>query len=366
MILLLVGNFCETVECRNPKMKQNEVDETIAALLREASLLSTEDKTEAVVKKVECSEKVESSCEEPVESKVKASVEDSDNSVESQENEQNIAEEISSEDGNRAIEELTNAAKNLAEGKIGTKVKMAMEGVLGDLAGAINQTMLNIQQMDSSLKESQKKIPNLTEQLDSVSAETETAANNILNKLDDILNISDEHVKNIKTLNEKYEDELKTFGEYCETFESFRESVSLEANISEEERLKTCQNVSEFFSLFSEKSQKTLAAKESFKKSINVNMEKAESIQNTVLDIFNEFQFQDISRQKIQRIILLIRDIDTRIERLFVVFNIKKVKSAEKQKDVFRVSEHIESVSLEKDSKKEDVDDIVGNFFSNS
>jgi len=352
------------IETGSVNMKQNEVDKIMEALLKEASagVGSSAPSQESHTAKTEEENKEETLAVSPVEDTAKPEPGDGETKLK---NKIKNIEESMSTDGIRAIEDLAFAARNLAEGKIKSNVQTEVKGVLGELASSINQTILNIQQMDSSLKESQKEIPDLAEQLDSVSKDTEIASNNILNQLDNILNTSDENVKQVKKLDEQYEAEFKLFREYSENFKEFQKGVTNDANATIEERNKQSQKVFEFLSLFSEELQGGLTAKEELREEIKKSKEMSESIQSTVLDIFNEFQFQDISRQKIQRIILLLKEIDSRIERLLVIFNIKKENKLLTKKKEFRVSEHIESVSLEKDSKKEDVDDIVGNFFQN-
>ncbi len=308
-----------------------------------------------------------SDTESPEEVTQKASLAEGENSALAKSGEKDsMVEEEETDEGikNAAIERLTNVTNTLHTGDVNGNIKVA-EGELEELSSAINQTILNIQQMDSSLKESKKDIPNLAHQLDCVSKDTEAAANNILNKLDSMLNISDENVSGLKTINEKYEKEFERFKKYTDSFEDFHKTIALDKQISEKERLEACQKVGEFLSLFSEDLKQQIPIKKELEKDIQRGEETAINIQSTILDIFNEFQFQDITRQKIQRIMLLLKEVEMRIERLLVVFNIKKppVESTEK---VFRVSKHIESVTLETDSKKESVDDIVGNFFNNT
>jgi len=346
-------------------MKQSEVDKVMEALLKEASgsVGGSTASQEPHDAKTEDENKEEILEVSPAENTAKAEPEE--NKAELKSTIKSIEGAMSS-DGVKAIEELAFAARSLAEGKIGRSVQTEVKGVLGELTNSINQTILNIQQMDSSLKESQKDIPDLAEQLDSVSKDTETASNNILNQLDNILNNSDNHVKHVKNLDKQYEAEFKLFRKYSEDFKAFQKSVTNDANATTEERNKQSQKVFEFLSLFSEELQDGLKAKEELREEIKNSKEMAESIQSTVLDIFNEFQFQDISRQKIQRIILLLKEVDSRIERLLIIFNIKEESGISTKDKEFKVSKHIESVSLEKDSKKENVDDIVGSFFQNN
>ena len=83
-------------------------------------------------------------------------------------------------------------------------------------------------------------------------------------------------------------------------------------------------------------------------------------------EIMGLLQFQDITRQKTDRVILLLKEMEKRLNRLLVIFNIDtdmKMDDDEKQRP--RVSEHIEDVNLFKaDAQKDDVDAIIDQFLN--
>ncbi len=91
-------------------------------------------------------------------------------------------------------------------------------------------------------------------------------------------------------------------------------------------------------------------------------------------EILNTLQFQDITRQKVEKVVLLLKQFKEGLNRLLDIFHINDGESAEARADggeevfekrVIATQEHIFETTLEADGRKQSVDDIIAQFKNN-
>ena len=87
-------------------------------------------------------------------------------------------------------------------------------------------------------------------------------------------------------------------------------------------------------------------------------------VSDEAFEILNILQFQDITRQKIEKVVILLKQFQSGLTRLLVIFNIHtEVIGGEAFSDrKVATQDHIFDTSLEADSRKDSVDDIIAQF----
>lgn len=87
----------------------------------------------------------------------------------------------------RDLRELVEAARRMAEGEFQRLVQVEARGEVGQLARYINQTMRNLQQLDPEVGSSSRRLPQMTGQLSEVVKTTEQASLRVLDEIDQIV-----------------------------------------------------------------------------------------------------------------------------------------------------------------------------------
>ncbi|MFH0925190.1 MAG: protein phosphatase CheZ [bacterium] len=257
------------------------------------------------------------------------------------------------------LSEIAQTTKAMAEGQFNQKLNIEAKGELGELARSINQTLINLQQLDVSIKGSSEEVPQLTAQLDKISKDTEKATNDVLSKLESILASVDKEVKEIQGLYEYVDGFDKIVNEIDVKYKSLL--LSLKDNRPEEKEKKS-QNIIRFLSYVGETNKKQGQYCQKVKEKIGAFNNNIKGLQTDCYNIMDLLQFQDITRQKTDRIILLLKEMEKRLKRLLIIFNIQVDMPADNDAEHVRVSKHIENVSLEADAGKEKVDNIIDQF----
>ena len=75
-------------------------------------------------------------------------------------------------DSQVSLHRLAQAAQDMANGRVYQKVDVEAKGELGALVSSINQTLMNLQQLDASVKHQSTKVPELAAQLDAITSDT--------------------------------------------------------------------------------------------------------------------------------------------------------------------------------------------------
>jgi chemotaxis protein CheZ len=172
------------------------------------------------------------------------------------------------------LQELLAAARGMAEGNFHRTVNIKARGVIGELAASINQTLQNLQTLDPTVKHSRREIPKVAEHLTEIIQTTEEATNRVLEQAE---NLVDEQTK--------VEQHLSRMGEMLHLFSK---GTRLAAILKCLEDTKDIQRRS----------------------------------QGRAIDIMAAMEFQDLTTQKIQKLIGLVAEVESRLLKLLVMFRI--------------------------------------------
>ena len=93
------------------------------------------------------------------------------------------------------------------------------------------------------------------------------------------------------------------------------------------------------------------------------------TVSDESFEILNTLQFQDITRQKVEKVVLLLKQFKDGLNRLLTIFHIEGLEGmpVASEQEVFdhrivATQERIFETTLEADGKKESVDDIIAQF----
>jgi chemotaxis regulatin CheY-phosphate phosphatase CheZ len=173
------------------------------------------------------------------------------------------------------LEELASAARAMAEGNFHRTVNVKVRGIVGELAAYINQTLRNLQTLDPTVRQSQREIPQVATHLAEIIQTTEDATNRVLEQT--------EHLVEEQTTVEQM---LSRVGEL----------VHLVGKSPVQGELVKCLE----------------ATKEIQRRS-----------QGRAIDIMAAMEFQDLTTQKIQKLIGLVADVEARLLKLLIMFRIE-------------------------------------------
>jgi hypothetical protein len=90
-----------------------------------------------------------------------------------------------------------------------------------------------------------------------------------------------------------------------------------------------------------------------------------QKVSDEAFEILNVLQFQDITRQKIEKVVILLKQFQGGLNRLLVIFNIHSAGLGGGEGFAERrvaTQDRIFDTNLEADSKKDSVDDIIAQF----
>ena len=252
-----------------------------------------------------------------------------------------------------SIHKLAQVAKDMAAGQVYQKIDLEAKGEIGALVQSINQTLLNLQQLDASVKQQSSQVPELAAQLDAITSETEKATQDVMNRLDGLMAKTEEASDGLRKL-----------------APAFRRH--------EEQRADMAKHVANFLDRAGRGEDSTALAQEVLEYLFALQMEQAaplelegtigqmQAINDEAFEILNILQFQDITRQKIEKVVLLLKNFQSGLQRLLVIFNIEAAVGGEAaifherkvatQDNIFKTS------SMDRDQSKDSVDDIIAQF----
>lgn len=215
------------------------------------------------------------------------------------------------------LKEVASVAEQMLSGEHRSHVSVKAQGEVGKLVSAINKTIDNLQQLDRTVHQETGKVPELAAHLDHITVETETATNQVLEKLDEMIGSSEEQANILTNVKEMANERLDADRNMRNNIENFLEGL---ANMDSEEMM--LQEAVDFMALLSEQARQNLAKSESMNEALGNASEHADSLMNNAFDIMNLLQFQDITRQKISRVIALLKEMQGGLYRLLQIFNI--------------------------------------------
>jgi chemotaxis regulatin CheY-phosphate phosphatase CheZ len=256
-------------------------------------------------------------------------------------------------DSQASLQRLAAAAKDMANGRVYQKIDIEAKGELGALVMSINQTLLNLQQLDASVKQQSTQVPELASQLDAITSDTEEATQSVMNRLDTLMAAAEDAGKAIQAC----QDDLRK-KEAHQTDLHASVAKFLDRAAAGEDQNALAQEVLDF--LFAHQIAAPAVAE------VDLTPAKAllQGVNDEAFEILNILQFQDITRQKIEKVVSLLKHFQNGLNRLLVIFNIQSGKLGGQEFGERKVAtqDRIFDTSLEADSRKDSVDDIIAQF----
>ena len=173
------------------------------------------------------------------------------------------------------LQELLAAARGMAEGDFTRTVNVRARGVVGELAAYINRTLRNLQTLDPTVKGSSREIPKVAQHLTEIIQTTEDATNRVLEQAEHLI---DEQARVEQGLSRA-----------TEMLHHAPSTPSLQGCVKILEEVKAIQRQS----------------------------------QGRAMDIMAAMEFQDLTTQKIQKLIGLVAEVEGRLLQLLVMFRIE-------------------------------------------
>ena len=267
---------------------------------------------------------------------------------------QQIRGEIHNE-SQRSLTRLAEAASDMANGRVYQQIDIQAKGELGALVASLNQTLQNLQQLDASVKHQSTQVPELAAQLDAITADTEAATQSVMNRLDTLMQAADEAGRGVQLSAAQVQ-------EFQEAQIRFQSQIDEYLNRASggEDSTRVAQELLDF--LFEQQMTSKVPA---------LDMARVQAQVKTVTDesfeILNTLQFQDITRQKVEKVVQLLKQFQAGLTRLLAIFHIQMEESASAAGDIFEhrqvgTQEKIFDTRLSPDEKKESVEDIIAQF----
>lgn len=254
-------------------------------------------------------------------------------------------------DSQASLSRLAEAAKDMANGRVYQKIDIEAKGELGALVSSINQTLLNLQQLDASVKHQSTQVPELAAQLDAITSDTEEATQSVMNRLDTLMAASDDAARAVQAC----QDGALRQNELQVTLHAAIAGF-LDRAAAGENQNALAQEVLEY--LFERQMAPAIEL------DLTPAKDQIRKVSDEAFEILNVLQFQDITRQKIEKVVTLLKQFQSGLTRLLVIFNIHtEAIGGEAFLDrKVATQDHIFDTSLEADSRKDSVDDIIAQF----
>jgi chemotaxis regulatin CheY-phosphate phosphatase CheZ len=266
---------------------------------------------------------------------------------------QKIREDIR-HDAEDELTRLSKAAIDMANGRVYQHIDIQAKGELGILVRTFNQTLLNLQQLDASVKDQTNKVPELAAQLDAITADTEVATQNVMNRVDMLMAKAEEAGRFFAELQRNSE-------EYKHEYEHLVDGISefLERAKKGESSTKLAQEILDYWF----ESQVTPKPKPM---DLSTGQALLQTVSDEAFEIMNILQFQDITRQKIEKVVQLLKRFRQSLDRLLEIFNIKE-EGEEDTHEIFEnrkasTQDNIFSTGIIADGDTGGVDDIVAQY----
>ena len=255
-------------------------------------------------------------------------------------------------DSQASLQRLAAAAQDMANGRVYQKIDIEAKGELGALVSSINQTLLNLQQLDASVKQQSTQVPELAAQLDAITSDTEEATQSVMNRLDTLMAAADDATRSVQACQDGV---LRQNGSQAALHTAI--SGFLDRAAAGESQNALAQEILEY--LFEH--QLAAPAMDLDLAPARVHLTK---VSDEAFEILNVLQFQDITRQKIEKVVTLLKQFQSGLARLLMIFNIHTEAIGGEAFSDRKVAtqDHIFDTSLEADSRKDSVDDIIAQF----
>lgn len=262
------------------------------------------------------------------------------------------------DESKRSLTRLAQAASDMANGRVYQQIDIQAKGELGALVSSINQTLQNLQQLDASVKHQSTQVPELAAQLDAITADTEQATQSVMNRLDALMNAADEAGRGVQLASTQITEIQEVHTRFQAQIDGYLARAS-----QGEDPTRVAQEILEF--LFEHQTTTRLPP---------VNLEQVTQqvrlVSDESFEILNTLQFQDITRQKVEKVVQLLKQFKSGLSRLLAIFHIQVEEMQHTGEEVFEhrqtaTQEKIFDTKLNPDDKKESVEDIIAQFRKN-
>jgi len=249
---------------------------------------------------------------------------------------------------------LAQAGQDLINGRVYQQIDIQAKGEVGTLVASLNQTMANLQQLDASVKQQSTQVPELAAQLDAITADTETATQEVMNRLDTLMAAADNASRSFRDAAKGMEQAQSAQQHFQEQIDGFLTRAS-----QGEDPTTVAQEVLDF--LFEHQTTTKLPPVD-----IQAGLGHLQMISDESFEILNTLQFQDITRQKVEKVVLLLKQFREGLNRLLIIFKIEEAEEGQPS-EIFEhravaTQDNIFDTSIEADGKKQSVDDIIAQF----
>ncbi|MDR1840353.1 MAG: HAMP domain-containing protein [Holophagales bacterium] len=269
---------------------------------------------------------------------------------------QQIRSEIQ-QDAESGLARLSQAAVDMMNGRVYQYIDIQAKGELGILVKTFNQTLTNLQQLDASVKDQTTKVPELAAQLDAITADTEEATQNVMNRLDTLMATADDASRFFSEI-QKNTNEYKVGQEHLITgITNF-----LERARDGESHTVVAQEILDYVFEFQ-------VAPRPQPLDLTEGQNLLRTVSDEAFEILNILQFQDITRQKTEQIVLMLKQFRQSLDRLLEIFKIKE-EEQDSGKDVFEnrnaaTQNNIFNTGVIASTDTGSVDDIIAKYKAN-
>jgi chemotaxis regulatin CheY-phosphate phosphatase CheZ len=256
----------------------------------------------------------------------------------------------------QSLARLAQAADDMANGRVFQQIDIKAKGELGALVSSINTTLMNLQQLDTSVKHQSTQVPELAAQLDAITADTEVATQNVMNRLDALMAASDQASAALKAAAKAQQANQEAQAGFHAQMDAFLARAGEGAD-----PIQLAQEILEF--IFAQQLAPPPPAAD-----LEPCMGPLGVVADEAFEILNTLQFQDITRQKVEKVVLLLKQFKEGLNRLLDIFHINDLDGQPSagaevfEKRIIATQEHIFEATLEADGSKQSVDDIIAQF----
>lgn len=216
------------------------------------------------------------------------------------------------------LKQVALVAEQMLSGSHESHIDVEAKGEVGKLVGAINKTLENLQALDRTVHRETGKVPELAAHLDHITVETESATQQVLEKLDEMIAGSEEQSESLSSLKDMSKKRVEMDRENLTAIQDFLKRLEFE-----EDHTVVLQEAVEFVALMGTHSEQQLRKTEEVDRAIDAAATHSDNLMNHAFDIMNILQFQDITRQKVSKVIGLLKDMQSGLYRLLDIFNIR-------------------------------------------
>lgn len=204
------------------------------------------------------------------------------------------------------LSEIIDATRAMSEGDFSRDINTKMQGEMGELARYIDKTRKSLQKLDPAATVTANNIPHASNQLFDIAKATEEGTHKVLSITEKILDNQDAISNMVKELRD------------VATSKVVDSSAILK--IARDVEAATSQN------------------------------------KDDLVEILTSLSFQDLTGQKIKKIVALVEDVETRILEILIAFGIKKMDEGKRH-------DMMEQLKVADPALKQDlVDDILKNL----